>query len=331
MAWFGFRQRGISLDNNYSRTSGSGGLEFGYSSMAYRENMPPDSTPEKQGITIETLIRPQFTGQPRFAVLLHMFDKVDERQIIIGQWDRSLVVLDSDDYSNRRRTPKIYVPLDVEETNSDLRIESDNEGTRVFVNGEMRGQNRNLIMDYPRNPGQTLLIMGNRIDAETPWSGTVYNLTISGSVTLPEENPHEPELEYSFVETADKFGGKDEYAGELIFPSKIRSLKKSVLEIPEYGMLGSGTMSSDIFFNYFGFIPLGFLIYANHPPKKRRKGISPLAASLLFPFLFSFAIEISQIWIPFRDSSLLDLILNSAGGLTGGLILRKIIKYSSIK
>lgn len=73
----------------------------------------------------------------------------------------------------------------------------------------------------------------------------------------------------------------------------------------------------DIIVNFIGFMPFGFLlmllILTKTPLKYRLLSVSCIS------FSFSLCIEISQIWIPIRDSSSLDLLLNTSGGLAGGL------------
>lgn len=77
----------------------------------------------------------------------------------------------------------------------------------------------------------------------------------------------------------------------------------------------------DIITNYLGYIPFGFLLalamLRSDSPELRRWG--PLLAALA-GVAMSFTMETTQCWLPQRTSSNLDLALNSAGALSGGLL-----------
>ena len=111
--------------------------------------------------------------------------------------------------------------------------------------------------------------------------------------------------------------GFDSYPA-LIRPNRVLDLDPGALRLPSLASLGRDSMLSDVFFNFAGFIPLGLLLFMNASGPLR--GLRGVFAALGACFLFSLSIEISQIWIPGRDSSLLDLILNTLGGMTGALI-----------
>jgi hypothetical protein len=74
-----------------------------------------------------------------------------------------------------------------------------------------------------------------------------------------------------------------------------------------------GWYAEDIMFNILGFVPLGFLLAW----RRRRFGI---AIAMSSAFLLSLFIELSQLWIPGRFSSGIDLITNTAGASLGALL-----------
>jgi glycopeptide antibiotics resistance protein len=86
--------------------------------------------------------------------------------------------------------------------------------------------------------------------------------------------------------------------------------------------LGSGMKTSgifDAFLNVLLFIPLGFGL----AEKLRERRMSP-PATFFFVWatgaIFSYAIEITQIYIPMRDSGWEDVITNSIGAIVGFLL-----------
>lgn len=63
----------------------------------------------------------------------------------------------------------------------------------------------------------------------------------------------------------------------------------------------------DLYVNFLGFIPLGALLIALYGPKLS------LARAIFYGTLLSLSIELSQVFLPTRSPSLMDLLLNGAG------------------
>jgi glycopeptide antibiotics resistance protein len=81
----------------------------------------------------------------------------------------------------------------------------------------------------------------------------------------------------------------------------------------------------DIFFNFVGFMPLGFILAANLMKAGSDYRINIILMPVLLCFAVSLMIEISQAWIPSRSSDSLDLMLNTIGGFAGALICYQVI------
>ncbi len=76
----------------------------------------------------------------------------------------------------------------------------------------------------------------------------------------------------------------------------------------------------DIIINLLGFIPFGFVLSATLSKLGgmfRKYGIF-LAVGVCFAV--SLVIEVTQAWIPSRNSDLLDLVFNTSGGWIGAVI-----------
>lgn len=288
---------GVRTDREYTRNrvdiSSSGeGAAFSRSSMVYSPYLKEIQSDYGDYIALELTVSPHYFERPRFGIILQIYDFKENTEISIGQWDKSLMVLDSNDYSNRRREPKIYAPMDTESDLQNIIITSGPEGTSVTINGKEAGFNPSLSLKWPENGSKTRLILGNGFNGRSPWTGNILSLELS------------PYLNYELSSLDDwqDIG--------FIKPENIQSLERDFLRIPHIRSLDTVTMISDIFWNFFGFLPFGYLLM-----KRRKK----LLFVLLVSFLFSFSIEIVQIWLPGRDSSLLDLALNTLGGGAGAL------------
>jgi VanZ family protein len=75
----------------------------------------------------------------------------------------------------------------------------------------------------------------------------------------------------------------------------------------------------DIWANFIGYMPLGALLYAAGVRSGWRWGWA-LAAAALSPMLLSYALELTQSFLPERVPSREDWLLNSAGGVAGALV-----------
>ena len=301
MCFFGFRGKDAASANDIQWTTGEPGLHFNNTSFAYTEGLDLGGHSLSGAMQLTFSLKPKTPVRPRLGIILQIYDKTDGSLITVGQWDRSLMVLESNDYSNSRRLPKIYVPLGEYDQQLNISIISDSSGTEVFINDEFIKSNAALILQLPINREKTHLILGNGIEGRTPWAGTLYSLSINDIVYY--------------------FNG--EKIEDFIIPERIPILVQHILEIPSFFTLFTNSMGRDLFLNFFGFIPLGFLLFLNIAIMGR-KGLNPLLLALLIPFLFSLSIELYQVGIVSRDSSLLDLFLNTLGGLTGALFAKKI-------
>jgi len=74
---------------------------------------------------------------------------------------------------------------------------------------------------------------------------------------------------------------------------------------------------SDLVLNFFGFFPMGILIFIIFAS---RGFLIAGSCALVSSFLLSLCIELVQLTIPFRDPSQMDLLLNTLGGATGAVI-----------
>jgi hypothetical protein len=75
---------------------------------------------------------------------------------------------------------------------------------------------------------------------------------------------------------------------------------------------------SDVVINLLGFVPLGLVLGV----WLRRRRAGGLVLGALLAMAMSLAIEVGQVWLPGRFPSLLDLALNTAGGVLGLALAR---------
>jgi VanZ family protein len=274
--------------------------------------------------------------------LIH--DADDDRQLVIGQWQRSLVIMNGDDYSNELRKPKIYLELDTQQTKKHfLGIVSNAGGTRVFLDGALIKRNAALMLKYPPNRGSARMVLGNSLRGEHPWRGTIeglafYDRALSDEILAQHYQrwrlAHDfgefaadgPRLLYAFDEGhGQRVENKVGDGLDLKVPAWRKILHKQVLSWPRWETVERYRGFRDAFVNFIGFMPLGFLLMATVGNLVEGIGFRwALMATLLVVFMFSLGIEIVQVWIPTRYSSLLDLILNTFGGGSGAVLFGKL-------
>ncbi len=136
----------------------------------------------------------------------------------------------------------------------------------------------------------------------------------------------------------------DEYNGELIrnhaydqnhlqIPATFQPLRRTFLGMPEKGQWFRRSNLVDIAINIAGFVPFGFFFFAwlrqvIYLPARRLYYIT-----IVLGFCVSLTIELTQAYLPTRDSSLLDVINNTLGTAIGAFLLKYglpiVHKYSS--
>lgn len=301
LCFLGFQPGGRFRKNEVLWTGEEAGLVFSPGSMVYSRDLTGSGNGEEKNFLLEMEIKPVVTARPRFGVILQIYNRESVEELTIGQWGNSLMILDSNDYSNRRRLPKIYGDMGSVNTEKQIRIISESGGTSLYIDGVLSGENKNLHLTLPQPVEKNTVILGNSIHGYTPWTGELKRISLG--------------TQWSFD---FRIASRDAYP-ELVTPAKIKDLQPEILAMPRLRSLETGVMSVDIFFNFIGFIPLGYLVLLNLGSGGRKKLLSLSVLTCFLSFFFSLTIEISQVWIPGRNSSMLDLILNSLGGFAGAI------------
>ena len=83
----------------------------------------------------------------------------------------------------------------------------------------------------------------------------------------------------------------------------------------------------DVMLNVLGFVPFGFLIMATLLKAKHRYHRYDVLIAAMLCFLVSMSIEAGQAWMPSRSSHMLDLMLNTLGGVIG----IRILQYTAVR
>ena len=341
MLYFGIRFKGFRPTNNIEWLPAGEGLCFKRFAIAYTDDFFPrsDAVGKDAGLTVEIAFRSLDLTSGNFSYLLSVYAGDDQSQLLIGQWRHGLIIMNGADHDGRLGTRKVTVDISGTERRTNLlTVTSDRKGTNAYLNGKLVKSDPKLQLLCPYQAGRTWLTLGNSVYGRHPWHGSLAGLAVYDVAIGPEEvMEHEaqraaggevrihggtaPKIRYRFDLHAagqlNNMAGKDY---PLHIPEWMVILKKEVLGWPEMHSLMKWGMVRDIVLNLFGFMPLGWMLCATLSRFKGFPGRHHLGLALGFAFALSLSIEIVQAWIPSRDSSLLDLTMNTLGAFGGGRI-----------
>ena len=335
--FFGLRPKGLRFENPVSILPEKGAIHFRTNGIAFANDVFTSQKPQLAGdFTIELAARTGAEAKRGFRTLLMIHDGDDRRQLFIGQYRSSLVVMNGDDFDHTRKFPRA-VADDVLAKHA-LRlitITPGQWGTRVYVDGVLSGAREGWRLDMPLEGEPRQMVVGNSVYGGRSWSGEIYGVAVYGQSLSPDavkrhfdewkaqgwfpnDERQEPLLFYTFHELHGRQA--PDLAGHnpsLQIPSRFMALKRKFLSVPSWPLKADAAFWGDVVINVIGFIPLGAVLCGWVRFGGRRIGKYGSLGVLLFCFSVSFVIEILQGWMPTRSSSLLDLTLNTLGAWMG--------------
>jgi len=261
---------------------------------------PPDwlgKVKETSSLTVSLQVRSNAVDQGGPARILTISVDPQRRNLTVGQKGPDLIVRLRHPASSLNGTPDYVVP-DVFETPGWKRLKVQIEPGLLVIHVE---QERVAEIDLPNdtlaNWSQSYkLALGNELTGGRAWLGSIKQAAVE-----IENNPINYLLRKSL------------YTPSLItIPD--RYLEKPTIKLVPFSVGQDSTYYvSDIVLNFFGFIPLGFLFMMI--PFLNRS----LLVALTLCAVLSLSIELGQLFLPLRVTSIDDLILNTFGGLCGAL------------
>lgn len=306
-------------------------LRFGRYGIAFSPKpfeVPGEILDFRKPIHFELKIRP--LGEPDYFIprILSICDDQFRELFSVGQWKNNLIIRlanlqgsSSESYCEtgvdnliRKDEPVI------------LGINSDNSGLSVFANDKLVLQKTDYSLS--RLSGlrtQALLVLGNSPTGDSPWKGDLLGFSIRQD-TERTQNPQSNAM--TFAHTKKESGAFLQTGGkvplEFFIPSTYRPVKKTILLPPWKEPNYNHSFWKDVFVNILGFIPFGFFFYAWLRESSTEKNFSTILRVVLLGAGISLAIELLQVFLPTRDSSLTDVINNILGTFVGIWLFRKV-------
>lgn len=270
-----------------------------------------------------------------FGVVAGLYSGADSGQLQIAQWRRTLVVMAGDDYPHRLRGQRLSYELGDDDDVLVLSIVRDAGGATLYVGGQ--AASRNPRVDWPPlgAPAPARLVLGSTVTGSYPWRGTllgtaVYDQALTakqvrggfrGWESTSDTRLPRPLLAYDLGELPDRRAASTgRLATELVFPPAFVAPELRALSWPGQWWPLRRALLLDMTVNLLGFVPFGFCaawLAGAFPGRGAR--LAP-AVAVAAGVLLSLSIELIQVWLPTRDSSLLDLVMNGIGTGVGAAV-----------
>jgi hypothetical protein len=336
--FFGLRGKAFHFSNDVTWIKDEPGIRFGRYGIAYAtldNDQIKNNLSRAKAFSIEIAIKPDAFDTRGFNLILSLHAGKDSDQLIVGQWQSSIIVMNGDDYSHERKTKRISADIFSKPPEKLLlTITTGEEGTKIYIDGKLVEARSDLILNIPEGE-MLMLTLGNSVHGNSSWRGDVYGLALyadrfgpetienhfnarSNNKIFPFANDDGPIL---FFPLNEKHGTEAidnvTMTQKLNIPTRFHILQKRFLSLSWRDFKANRSFFQDFVINFLGFIPLGFVLCALFIQSGGGLQKKALLISVTFCFLVSLSIEIAQAWIPSRSSQGLDLMLNTVGALVG--------------
>ena len=334
--FFGLRPKWWSGDNAVVWLPEKQAIRFEHPAIAYVDDLSPLlSRHDVQQFTITIEFTPATTRKMGFRPLLMIHDGSNHSQLAIWHWGPSLIVMNGDDYSYSKKLPRITA-RDVLVTGESVlvSITSDGRATTLFVNGALAAEREGWALTLPGSGNKIRLIFGNSVYGRHGWDGEIRSFALhAGALTREEVKkfhntsqrsapaPGIVEEELLLSYTFSEYGNQriTDVSGnnlQLLIPEQIVVLKREFLSAPA-SFKPNHSFYMDVLLNLIGFMVLGAVVYLWLSLALLISARRSAIAAAVICFLLSLFMETLQTWMPGRDSSLLDLTVNSVGAIIG--------------
>jgi VanZ family protein len=206
------------------------------------------------------------------------------------------------------------------------------DGTKIYLEGKLEQHTPGLTLEHNNFDGTVLL--GQTASARQAWGGCFKGLAFYRDELTPDEVSANvsswqrgdwTELQkrtrlalYAFDE---REGGivhrRGDLGADLSIPKRLRAVDPVILDVPSRRDF---TNVSDLALNILGFIPLGGVLAINLVTGHKWSTLRSAIVTGLAGFGLSLMIELLQVLLPTRHSSLLDLTSNTLGTAIGACL-----------
>ncbi|NIO86638.1 MAG: hypothetical protein GTN53_39055 [Candidatus Aminicenantes bacterium] len=330
------------LQNRVQWIEEGNGIHFYARGIAYSASfLTTEKTPfiDTDEITIEIWLESDDDTNRLLTHIITFFDSEGAELFTLAQSKTALFVIRNLKKNQSKKGLWTHIPFrdTLFAGNKRFVTVTSNKGrTSIYFDGEQKKSIRNafrLLQENRRlSPKFTL---GSALTGKNPWVGTIFGLAIYNRALSREEvfESYQTWLDHGSPETSGKKIPSELYLFEeqegmvvnnripgkqnLIIPKRYRIFRKIILEQPKESFRST---KKDVIINILGFIPLGFILLAYLSRSTRLPASILWLLAILSGTGLSLAIELIQVYLPMRISSLTDLICNSSGTAIGVII-----------
>ena len=326
------------------------GLHFGdYGSIFSLEDFRPRPA-KKENCALEIWLEPALTED--VATLLAFSTEKDPLQFRLRQYKDSLLVIhDSLDQKRGIQTNEMAVDHVFQQQRRLLvTVSSDEKGTAVYVNGELKGFREGFQLSATEFKGR--LVFGDSPEGHESWGGDLrglatfpYDLSAqrvkadfdiwNSGQEFPVDLLGSPTALYEFREgSGNATRSSVDSAPELVIPARLETMRPVFLKPFWKEYENKWEYWADVMVNILAFVPLGFLFCGYFTAGRNIK--RPMWMAMAAGFLVSLTIELGQYYLPMRNSGTTDLITNTMGAGLGALLfgaerMRRIVELGAGK
>jgi hypothetical protein len=296
----------------------------------------------KRGFTIEIWLRALEDAKGGVPSFLSFVDHSCKVVLSLGQWKSSLIIRwPVAGYDVRKKWKEIgakdALPKGVRRL---ITVASDQKGTFIYLDGRLGRAYPDLnLNDTPEGMKNCSFILGNSPTGKASWSGDVYGLALYDAA-LNETEALESFQRWTTGENKENSHSREEVAlylfdegagnrvrnalgttAPLVIPDH-PAFPREVLGPPLINKYNRLSYVKDGAVNILGFIPFGFFLSLWMIKTRPWSRATIILIAVGLGTLVSLSIELVQVLIPVRDSSLMDLVCNTFGaGMGAGISL----------
>jgi VanZ family protein len=312
------------------------GIVFNPKPLVTQENAPNNTS-----LTIEFRVRPLKEYTTMSPSIITLYGDNHFERFIFAQWKTQLIIrIPASSPGNQKRYREVALNSAlIRETTHLITVTSGKETTSFYIDGKLRKIVRfSLISADQRLSGRLIIGTSPEGTCSRSWEGCILGLAIYDRILTETEvfdhyHAWQNQGQQLFPVEAktvalylfNEHGGeqiRDQSAtgNNLVIPATFQPLHRTILGMPAKDEWFSHSNLRDVMVNILGFMPFGFYL---HKLLRRTMKLSFLGAygfTSFAGFLLSLAIELAQVYLPTRDSSLLDVINNVLGTALGALL-----------
>jgi VanZ family protein len=337
-AFYPFR---FAPENQVSWLQSEPGIVFTKRSIGYSER--PFSWEEAEApraISIEFWVKPENEPYNHLGHILQFSDGQVTSPLVIAQWKSGLVLRSRLNSKNSRKTfweMGVRGALTAGDRHFVTITSGPEEGTTIYVDGAPQNQNWNHTIISEGEVFGGHLLLGCSATGAGPFYGELIGLGIYDRVLSDEDvkrhwsrvqetglRPLTSDLNLKALYPMDEGGGNTvadltPSPNALSLPESFSPLRRGLLELPNGQDRTSAWFFNDLVRNVAGFLPFGFFLTLISRKERMIPARSVLILVTLAGFGFSMAIELIQVLLPARHSSVTDVAFNTVGAIFGVL------------